>query len=393
LPDFPDLSGKKILQVIPELSSGGAERTVLEVTEALRAAGARALLFSRGGRLESRFDALGGELFYMDSASRDPATMIINRYKILKIIAEEGVDLVHARSRAPAWSALWAARAQKVPFVTTYHGIYSGRSGPKRFYNSVMARGDLVIANSQWTADHIKSVHGTDPAKIITIPRGVDASDFEAVKVGAARRAAIRAAWSVADDRLCALLPGRLTDWKGQRLAIAAFAALPAPVRAQACLILAGDPQGRRDYVALLYADVAAAGLQADVRIFESLDDMPGALAAADIVLQPSTRPEAFGRIAIEASAMERPVIVADHGGARETVVDGVTGRRVVPGDAASLAAGLKAMIECTPEARARMGAAGREYVQQHFSTRGLQAATLGVYKRLLDQARQGSRR
>ena len=161
LPDmtFPDLTGKTILQVAPELSAGGVERTVLEVTEAIIEAGGRALLASRGGRLEGEFEKLGGELFRMDAKSKNPLVLKANEGKLKRIIRNEGVHLVHARSRAPAWSAYAAAKATGVPFVTTYHGAYSGEEGLKRKYNSVMAKGELVIANSQWIAAHVQRVH------------------------------------------------------------------------------------------------------------------------------------------------------------------------------------------------------------------------------------------
>lgn len=385
--EFPDMKGRVILQVAPELSAGGVERTVLEVTEAIVAAGGRALLASRGGRLEPEFVRLGGELFRMDAKSRNPLTIRINEGKIRQIIRDEKVNLVHARSRAPAWSAYAAARAEKVPFVTTYHGAYSGTSGLKRAYNSVMAKGDIVIANSGWIAEHIQKVHQIPAAKIVTIPRGVDLDEFATSAVEQSRIDAIREDWGLADDkRLTLLLPGRLTEWKGQGLAIEALAALAPDERAGLVLVLAGDPQGRDKYVGALRGQIETLGLEHAVIISPHISDMAAAYLAADIILAPSTRPEAFGRVAAEAAAMARPVIVSDHGGGRETVLDAETGARVPPGDAAALAGALRAMIALGPSVRAAMGAAGRAHVLRHFSKRGLQAATLTVYKRLLEK-------
>jgi glycosyltransferase involved in cell wall biosynthesis len=385
LNEFPDLTGKTILQVAPELSAGGVERTVLEVTEAIVAAGGRALLASRGGRLEGEFAARGGTLIRIDAKSRNLLTIKLNEAKLARIITAQDVCLVHARSRAPAWSALAAARKTGVPFVTTYHGAYSGRTGLKRLYNSVMARGDVVIANSSWIAAHIADVHGVPADRIVTIPRGVDPAVFDPVAVAPGRVAAIRAAWGLADDpRLILLLPGRLTDWKGQRVAVRALSVLSGAERSGLILVCAGDAQGRNAYVEKLDADIAALGLDQSVILTPHLDDMPAALLAAEIVLAPSTRPEAFGRVAAEASAMQRPVIVADHGGARETVIDGITGARVTPGDPAALAGAIRALLSIGPSACAGMGAAGRAHVVHHFSKRGLQAATLNVYKSLL---------
>lgn len=389
LGDFPDLKGRTILQVAPELSAGGVERTVLEVTEAIVEAGGRALLASRGGRLEPDFAHLGGELFRMDAKSRNPITIRLNEGKLRQIIREEKVDLVHARSRAPAWSAWAAAKAESVPFVTTYHGAYSGTSGLKRAYNSVMAKGDLVIANSEWIAEHIRQVHETDPARIVTIPRGVDLEAFDPARVPASEVERIRALWGLAGDpRLILLLPGRLTRWKGQGLAIEAMAQLTPEERAGLVLVLAGDPQGRDAYVDELQHQIEGLGLKDTVRLSSHINsaDMPAAYLASGIVLAPSTRPEAFGRVAAEASAMARPVIVSDHGGGRETVIEYVTGTRVEPGSAIALAGGIRALLSLGATARASMGREGRAHVIRHFSKRGLQAATLSVYKRLLEQ-------
>lgn len=384
---FPDMENRVILQVAPELSAGGVERTVLEVTEAIVAAGGRALLASRGGRLEAEFERLGGELFRMDAKSRNPVTIRINEGKLRQIIREEKVHLIHARSRAPGWSAYAAAKAEGIPFVTTYHGAYSGTSGLKRAYNSVMAKGDLVIANSNWIAEHIARVHGIPAEKIITIPRGVDLDVFDPGAVPKSRIDVIRESWSLlGDPRLTLFLPGRLTQWKGQGLALDAFASLAPDERAGMVLVLAGDPQGRDRYVEELQDKIIALGLENAVRIVPHIADMAAAYLAADIVLAPSIRPEAFGRVAAEAAAMERPVIVSDHGGGRETVIEYETGARVQPGNANALSGALRAMIGLGPTVRASMGAAGRAHVLRHFSKRGLQTATLTVYKRLLEK-------
>jgi glycosyltransferase involved in cell wall biosynthesis len=386
LGELPELKGKTILQVAPELSAGGVERTVLEVTEAIVEAGGRALLASKGGRLEAEFARLGGQLFRMDAKSRNPLILKVNEGKLRQLIRDEKVDLVHARSRAPGWSAWAAAKGEGVPFVTTYHGAYSGTSGLKRAYNSVMARGDLVIANSEWIAAHIAEVHGTDPARIVTIPRGVDLDAFDPAAVAPARVEALRKAWGLeGDTRLVLLLPGRLTSWKGQGLALEALGLLSAEERAGLVLILAGDAQGRDSYVSHLEHQITRLDLAGQARIVPHVTDMPAAYLAAGLVLAPSTRPEAFGRVAAEASAMARPVIVADHGGARETVIEYETGTRTEPGSAPALAGALRAMLSVGPASRASMGRQGRDHIIRHFSKRGLQAATLSVYKRLLE--------
>lgn len=383
---WPDLSGKTILQVIPDLSAGGAERTTVEMAEAITQAGGRALVASEGGRLETDLRQAGGELILLDMASKNPITVRNNAKRLETLIRDERIDLIHARSRAPAWSAYEAAQRSDTAFVTTYHGAYSGTSGLKKRYNSVMAKGDLVIANSEWTAAHVMQVHDTPAERIVTIPRGVDFAAFDPEQVTAERIEATRTAWGISaeDTRLRLVLPGRLTSWKGQALAIEAFGALDSAERAGLHLILPGDAQGRDRYVTELEDAIIAHELGGTVSIVGHTSDMPAAYAISDIVLAPSTRPEAFGRVAAEASAMAKPVIVADHGGQRETVIEGQTGTRAEPGSVTALTACIRTLVSLPSEARAAMGRAGQAYVRENYSKKQLQTATLGVYARLL---------
>ena len=384
--DWPDLTGKTILQVIPDLAAGGAERTTVEMAEAITGAGGRALVASSGGRLEPALADAGGELIKLNAASKNPITIRKNTSLLEDLIAREGIDLIHARSRAPGWSAFIAAKRRNIPFVTTYHGAYSGRSGLKKRYNSVMARGALVIANSEWTAAHVAEIHGTPRDRIVTIPRGVDFAAFDPAAVSAERVRAVCDAWQIKanDTRMRLVLPGRLTSWKGQGLAIDAFGALAPSERARLHLILPGDAQGRARYVTRLEDKIIAHQLGGTVSIVGHTSDMPAAYMAADIVLAPSTRPEAFGRVAAEASAMGKPVIVADHGGQRETVIDGQTGARAEPGSVAALTACIRALVGLPEDARAGMGLAGQRHVRSHYSKNQLQSATLNVYARVL---------
>ncbi|MEM9937630.1 MAG: glycosyltransferase family 4 protein [Pseudomonadota bacterium] len=384
--DWPDLSGKTILQVIPDLAAGGAERTTVEIAEAVTAAGGEALVVSEGGRLEAELSKAGGTLISLPVASKNPAILISNARKLGRLIDDRQIDLIHARSRAPAWSAYEAARKAEIPFVTTYHGAYSGKTGLKRYYNSVMAKGALVIANSEWTAAHVQETHEIAADRIVTIPRGVDFAAFDPRVVAPERLDGLRASWGIrADDqRLILLLPGRLTSWKGQRLAIDALGALSPEECEHLHLVLAGDAQGRSRYVTELEDAILDLGLGGSVSIVGHCADMPAAYALADIVLAPSTRPEAFGRVAAEASAMARPVIVADHGGQRETVIEGQTGTRAEPGSQPALTACIRMLLNLSAEGRTAMGLVGQAFVQQHFSKKQLQSKTLKVYERLL---------
>ncbi len=389
-PPFPH--GACILQVAPALDAGGVEQTTLDMAEAVTRAGGVALVASAGGRLEDELARRGGELVRMPLDRKAPDTLLANALRLERLIRTRGVDLVHARSRAPAWSALMAARRTGAPFVTTYHGVYNARSGLKRAYNRVMARGDVVIANSGFTRDHLLAEHrGIDPARVVAIPRGVDLARFDPGRVAAERVTAVRASWGLVPDdrRPIALLAARLTAWKGQGLMIQALARLAAQGRAELVLVLAGDDQGRTAYSDGLRAQAAAAGLLDRVRTVGHCADMPAAYLAADFACAPSLDPEAFGRTAVEPQALGRPVLAADHGAVRETVVDGVTGWRVAPGDVDAWAAALARMLDTPPAARLAMGAAGRARVASLYSLEAMTAATLDVYAGLLAERRR----
>ena len=380
--------GMVVLQVIPELDAGGAERTTLDVAAAVARAGGRALVASQGGRLDDELQALGGELIELPVQSKNPLTMIANARALAKIARSEGVDIIHARSRAPAWSALWAARNAGCAFVTTYHGAYNAKTGLKRLYNSAMARGDVVIANSEFIAEIIRATYDPPPEDIVVIPRGVDTAQLDPAAVSADRVAALRASWDLDDALPVVLMPGRLTRWKGQAVMVDALATLIAQGGPAAQAVMPGDDQGRTDYRAELEALVAAKGLGDVVRLPGHVADMPAAYAAADVVVSSSIEPEAFGRVAVEGACMGKPVIATDHGGARETVEEGGGGRLVPPGDADALAQALGDLLSLSPEERAAMGRRGAERARALFSVHAMQSATLEVYENLIERRR-----
>ena len=377
-----------VLQVIPELDAGGAERTTLEIAEAVIAEGGRALVASAGGRLEDELAALGGELIRMPAASKNPLDLWRNMLRLVATVRSEAVDIVHARSRAPAWSAKWACDRTDAHFVTTYHGTYNARSSLKRRYNSVMARGERVIANSEFIRDHIATEHPFATSRVRVIPRGVDLVRFDPEAVGEDRLAALRQAWALdpQDQSPLLLLPARLTGWKGQREAIRALGRLQDdPDVETPRLVLVGDAQGRQTYVEELQALAASENVAGRVFIVGHCSDMPAAMMLCDLVLTPSNEPEAFGRTAAEAGAMLKPVIAADHGGAREVVLHGETGWRVPPGDPGALAAAIAGALALAPEDRDAVGQRARAHVIAEFSTVSLQASTLRVYHEVLN--------
>jgi glycosyltransferase involved in cell wall biosynthesis len=252
-----------LLQVTPELETGGAEQTTIDVAHGVIAQGGKALVATKGGRMAARLEADGGRLAQMPAQSKNPLIMLGNAARMIDLIRREKVTLVHARSRAPAFSALWAAHATKVPFVATYHGVYNAKSNLKRWYNAVMTKGDLVIANSEYTRAHVIAEHGIPADRVVAIPRGVDLTRFEPGLVSAERVKALRDAWGVQaeDRRLKVLLAGRLTRWKGQGLVIEAMARLKAISDTRILLLLVGDDQGRKAYRAELEHMIAQAGL------------------------------------------------------------------------------------------------------------------------------------
>ena len=375
-----------LLQITPALDTGGVEQTTLDMARAVTEAGGRALVASRGGRLEDELARRGGELVRMDMATKNPLTMLGNARRLRSLIRDEGVSLVHIRSRAPAFAALAAARAEGVPVVTTYHGVYNARSALKRWYNGVMVRGDFTIANSDFTRAHVMATHPVDPARVRSIPRGVDLARFDPDAVPEARVRALRARWGLSADetRTVFLLAGRLTRWKGQELVIRALGAARMAGGPEMILVLAGDDQGRHDYTASLHALAELEGVGEAVRIVGHCADMPAAYLAADFALSPSLEPEAFGRTAVEPQAMGRPVLAAAHGGTAETVVDGETGWLVAPGSLTDWASALTTAALSPPETRARMGAAGRARARQLYGLDVMCDATLDVYARVL---------
>ncbi|MGF1660596.1 MAG: glycosyltransferase family 4 protein [Rubrimonas sp.] len=373
-----------MLQVLPRLDVGGVERGALEVARAVAAAGGRALVASEGGRLAARLALQGAEHVPGPFASKNPLTIWRNAGRLAQLIVAEGVDVVHARSRAPAWSALLAARRTARPFVTTWHGVYS-ESGPfKRLYNSVMAKGRPTIAISEFIRDLIVARHGLDPALIEVIPRGADLGAFAEELVSAERAIAVARDWGIVEDpRPVVLLPARLSRWKGQSAFVEAAALLKARRGAADFLFVLVGGGADSDAGEALLAQARARDALDVVRLGGLCEDMPAAYKLASVVVSASTEPEAFGRTPVEAQAMGRPVIATDHGGARETVAHGRTGWLVPPGDAAALADAADAALSLDASARAHMAAAGRARVAQLFTVAEMQRRTLAVYERV----------
>ena len=384
---FGDFTGSTILQVLPSLDVGGVERGTLEIARAIVDAGGRAVVASAGGRLVPALERAGATHRLLPLMTKDPVDMLINARRLRRLIRDDAVALVHARSRAPAWSALLAARRALVPFVTTWHGVYSENLPGKRLYNSVMARGDRVIAISDFVASRVARDYGVGPDRLRTIHRGADLAVFDPARITGERMARLAERWRLPEGGRIVLLPGRIVEWKGHLALVDALARISHP---DAVAVFVGDTDGRAaPVVARICARAAALGLAARLRFVGHCDDMPTAYALADVVVAPSLKPEPFGRVAVEAQAMRRLVIVSDAGGTAETVVHGQTGWRVRPGDVQHLADAIEAGLSLAPDELAAFGDNARASVEARFGTTRMQSSTLDVYAEVLGIARR----
>jgi glycosyltransferase involved in cell wall biosynthesis len=369
-----------VLQVLPSLVSGGAERGTVELAGALVAAGWTSYVASGGGPLEREIARAGATHLTLPLASKNPLVMRRNTVGLVRLIRQFGVDIVHARSRAPAWSARAAADATGRRFVTTFHNAYGARTALKRRYNSVMARGDRVIAISDFVADHAANLYGVGRDRLRTIPRGVDLEIFDPTRVGAQRIINLACQWRLPDGLPVVMLPGRLTRWKGGLDFIAAIATLG---RRDICCVLAGSEQ-RHGFRRELEAAIRDNGLAGIFRIVEECRDMPAAYMLADVVVSASRDPEGFGRIIVEAQAMGRPVVATDHGGARETIVPGVTGWLAPPRDPAAIAAAIGEALALTPHERRQLAERSIAHIAARYTSEAMCAGTIRVYEELL---------
>ena len=376
-------SGKgTVLQVVPRLVMGGVERGTIDVAAALVEYGWNAVVASEGGPMVRELERAGATHVTLPLASKNPFVIRNNIDRLVKLIVQHDVDIVHARSRAPAWSARYAAQRTGRRFVTTFHNAYGHASLLKRRYNAVMATGERVIAISQFVANHVATTYGVGRDRLRLIPRGVDVTRFESDSVSPERLVRLMHAWRLPDGAQTVLLPGRLTRWKGQLVFIEALARLARP-DVNGVILGAGDAGYRRE----LEKAIAASGSGTTFRFVDDCADMAAAYMLADVVVSASVQPEGFGRVIIEAQAMGRPVIATAHGGAQETITPGDTGWLVPPGDAAALAAALKQVLDQDPAARLAMSRREIAHVRAHFTSSLMAARTLTVYRELLPEA------
>ncbi|MDE0809365.1 MAG: glycosyltransferase family 4 protein [Alphaproteobacteria bacterium] len=379
----PPSDGKAptVMQILPALRSGGVERGTVDVAKALVAAGWNAIVVSAGGAMVHELNRVGATHIELPIGTKNPLKWRANFDQLVDLTYKHNVDILHARSRAPAWIGWRAARKRSLPFVTTFHGRYGDSSPLKKIYNAVMSRGDRVIAISHYIAGEVTRRYDVGPDRLRVIPRGVDIGLHDPDRVSAERMIKLANDWRLPDGVPVIMLPGRVTRWKGHELLIDALAQLrSAPFH---CLIV-GTYEGKEGYKAKLEAQLARLGLTPHVHFVGNCADMPAAYKLADVVVSASLDPEPFGRVIIEAQAMGRPVVASNHGGAAESMLDGETGWLVKPANAQALADGIRKALDMGEGDRARLSEIAIEHTRSHFSREDMCARTLAVYCEVL---------
>lgn len=375
-----------ILQILPELNAGGVERGTIEIARAINDAGYVSLVCSKGGYLEKELKRANTRHFTLDVSSKSYFKMRKAVKELRKIIVDEKVDIVHARSRVPAWIAYKAIKGRKCKFLTTFHGVYSGTSGLKKRYNAIMTKGDLVIAVSNFIKQHIKDNYNADEKRIRLIHRGVDLNYFDEDKVTINRLINCSTDWAIPEDKKVILMPGRISSWKGQELLIDALYKLGH--KDYYCLIV-GAAGKHKQFLKRLEQKIRDYDLDDNVAIHENTPDIVTLYKLADIVVCPSLRPEAFGRVVVEAGAMGVPVVATNHGGASETVIHGKTGLLINEFTAEELSAAIDKALNLPAETAGKIGDLAKKQVSENFSLEKMQKKTIDVYQELLEEKEQ----
>ncbi len=380
-------TGPVVLQVLPGLGNGGVARGTVDVAIAIAEAGGTPIVVSEGGAKERDLARAEIQHLTLPLASKNPFIMRRNVERLVQMIEELGVDIVHARSRAPAWSAAAAARRSGRHFVTTFHATYRIGNPVRRYYNAIMTKGDRVIAISEFIAEHIRENYTLDPSRLRVIPRGVDLVRFNPDRVSAERMIALATRWRLPDGLPVVMLPGRLTRWKGQTILLKALRHL---TDIDFCCVLVGPDEGRRAYRHELEEMIRGLGLSSRAFIVEDCEDMPAAYMLADVVVSASTDPEGFGRVVSEAQAMGRPVAASDHGGAPEQVLRDRTAFLYPPRDARKLAEAIRKGLALDQIGRRHLALEAISNVRGKFTRERMCQQTLQVYDEVLSAGRPG---
>lgn len=385
-----------VLQVIPRMRAGGAELGCLQIAEALVKKGHRALVASQGGRLADQLAEFGAEHITLPLATKNPLGILSNSRALAAIITRDKVDIIHARSRAPAWSALAAARKTDIAFVTTYHSEYSEKNRIKNWYNGVMARSDTVIAVSDYMAHLIRTRYATPEERIAVIHRAFDPERFDLASLTPERLEEVRRLLGIKPGDRVLTLAGRITPRKAQQYLVEALGLLKARGQGNIVAVLAGEIE-KPEFKDKLEADAKRLGVLDWLRFPGHVADMPAAYRISDISLNISEQ-EGLPRVAIESQAIGVPLIVSDTGPGREVALtepdvprSSASGLRVPYADAKALADAIETMLSWSPEERAAYGKRGSDHVRSRFTLEQLTSKTLDVYERVLARRRATS--
>jgi glycosyltransferase involved in cell wall biosynthesis len=373
-----------IMQVLPALNSGGVEQGVIDINAAIVKAGGRSIVVSSGGARVHEIVKAGGTHIQLPVHSKNPVVIAANIARLRKIIRDMNVDVVHACSRAPAWSASRAVLGTQARLVTSCHSAHRITGAVKRLYNSSISKGERVIAVSHFIADYLEQNYSVDAQKVRVVHRGLAVEKFHPNSVTPERLIRISRTWRIPEGACVVMLPARLSRSKGHMFLLDAIAQLQR--RDIFCLFLGSD-KGNENYRKELESYIASKDMGGAVRIVTDCNDMPAAYMLSTVVACPTLVPEGFGRTAVEAQAMGRPVIATDHGGARETISRDDTGWLVAPGDTGALAAALNEAISLDGRGRALLATRAMSHVARHFTNEQMCAGTLDVYAELLDAA------
>ena len=377
----------KVLQVIPKLGFGGAETGCYDLAHYLYEQDCKSYIATSGGELLKYVDKKKVKIIKLPVHSKNPILILLNSIILTLIILFLNINIVHARSRAPAWSCLIATKLTFRKLVTTFHGTYNFSSNFKKFYNSVMVRSDLLIAGSNFIFSHINEnylKYLNSKKKFLVIFRGINTEYFDQENLKKNSVSKLKTLWQIEDNSKVILLPGRLTSWKGQELFIEAinkFKKLNADVDFTAVIL--GNDQGRTVYKKKLERLVEQYNLTNDFRFIGKCEYMPAAYMLADIVISSSIEPEAFGRVSVEAQSMKKPIIASNIGGSNETIIDNKTGILFDSGNAESLSKKINEIINLDTLTLELMGKEGRKNVINRFNIEKMCFNTYSEYKKL----------
>jgi len=383
----------KVLQVIPKLGYGGAETGCYDLAHYLHEQNAKSYIVTSGGPLIKYIDKKKVKLIRLPVQSKNPILIFLNAIILSVIILFCGINIVHARSRAPAWSCLIASKITRRKFVTTFHGTYNFISSIKKFYNSVMLKSDLIIAGSNFIFSHINENYSNylnKNQKLLTIFRGINLEYFDSSKIENDAELKLMKEWKI--DKVLSfyqkkiiLFPGRLTSWKGHEMFIESLNIFKHknPDKLFFAIIL-GNDQGRKIYKKKIQRLVEQYRLIKDILFIDNCDKMPLAYKISDIVANCSIEPEAFGRVAVETQAMEKIIIASDIGGAKETIIDNKTGFLFKAGNATALSDKLAHIFELDETTLKSMGNEGRKNVIKKFNVEKMCFSTYSEYKKLI---------